>query len=134
MPKNRRISFSVPFQFKNWSRAKISKCPAFLCSKILKCPIFPIWFCTWSILKLKKNRKWNSSIFGHFKILSKCYHMTKSSFTCFLGHFILPPLTFVELVGVAFMKDLILTLPDRNVDRFSDWYKFLSIYEKTQLI
>ena len=25
------------------------------------------------------------SIFGHFKILSKCYHMTKSSFTCFWG-------------------------------------------------
>ena len=23
---------------------------------------------------------------GHFKKLRKCYHMTKSSFTCFLGH------------------------------------------------
>ena len=48
-------------------------------------------FSTWSILKQKRNRKWNYSIFGHFKISWKCYHMTKSSFTCFLGHFILPP-------------------------------------------
>ena len=48
-------------------------------------------FSTWSILKQKRNRKWNYSIFGHFKILWKCYHMTKSSFTCFLGHFKLPP-------------------------------------------
>ena len=39
--------------------------------------------------KKKLNRNWNSSILGHFKILSKCYHMTKSSFTCFLGHFML---------------------------------------------
>ena len=45
---------------------------------------------TWSILKLKMNRKWNSSILGHFKKLRKCYHMTKSSFTCFLGHFMIP--------------------------------------------
>ena len=74
-------------------------------------PIFPIWFLkwekwgistnsniknwafqkisTWSILKLKMNRNWNFSILGHFK-LSKCYHMTKSSFTCFLGHFMIP--------------------------------------------
>ena len=29
--------------------------------------------------------------FGAFKKLWKCYHMTKSSFTCFLEHFILPP-------------------------------------------
>ena len=36
------------------------------------------------------NRKWNSSILGHFKKLRKCYHMTKSSFTCFLGHFMIP--------------------------------------------
>ena len=55
-------------------------------------------FSTWSILKLKRNRKWNSSIFGHFKILSKCYHMTKSSFTCFLGHFILPPVECLSLI------------------------------------
>ena len=33
----------------------------------------------------------NGSILGHFKKLCKCYHMTKSSFTCFLEHFILPP-------------------------------------------
>ena len=51
-------------------------------------------FSTWSIFKLERNWKWNSSIFGHFKILSKCYHMTKSSFTCFLGHFILPPVIY----------------------------------------
>ena len=36
------------------------------------------------------NRKWNSSILGHFKKLRKCYHMTKSSSTCFLGHFMIP--------------------------------------------
>ena len=40
---------------------------------------------TWSNQKQKRNRKWNSSIFGHFKKLRKCYHMTKS-FTCFSGH------------------------------------------------
>ena len=37
-----------------------------------------------------KHRKWNSSILGHFKKLRKCYHMTKSSFTYFLGHFMMP--------------------------------------------
>ena len=42
-------------------------------------------FSMWSILKQNKNWKWNSSILGHFKILGKCYHMTKSSFTCFFG-------------------------------------------------
>ena len=45
---------------------------------------------TWSILKHKRNRKWNYSILGHFKKLRNCYHMTKSSFTCFLGHFMIP--------------------------------------------
>ena len=45
---------------------------------------------TWTILKLKLNRKWNSSILGHFKKLRRCHHMTKSSYTCFLGHFMIP--------------------------------------------
>ena len=44
---------------------------------------------TTSILKLKMNRKWNSSIFGHFKKKGKCYHMTKFSFACLFGHFMI---------------------------------------------
>ena len=34
----------------------------------------------------KKNRK--SSILGHFKLKCRCQHVTKSSITCVLGHFI----------------------------------------------
>ena len=37
-------------------------------------------------VKQKRNRKWNSPIFGDIKKICKWYHMTKSSFTCFLGH------------------------------------------------
>ena len=37
------------------------------------------------------NRKFNSSILGHFKKLWNCYHVKKSSFTCFLGHLMVPP-------------------------------------------
>ena len=82
----------------------------------LKCPIFPIWF--WNGEKLgisKKEQTLYGKKNGHFEknardqfwkrkgteneILrflgiskkGKSYHMTKSSFTCFFGHFILPP-------------------------------------------
>ena len=37
-------------------------------------------------VKQKRNRKWNSPIFVDIKKICKWYHMTKSSFTCFLGH------------------------------------------------
>ena len=56
-------------------------------------------FSTWSVLKLKRNRKWNSLILGHFKIQCPCHLMSKSSFTCFLGHFILPPLNW-KIIGL----------------------------------
>ena len=46
---------------------------------------------TWSILKQKRNRKWNSTILRHFKILCICHHVKYISFTCFLGQFMLPP-------------------------------------------
>ena len=39
----------------------------------------------------KRNRKWHSSILGHFKMKYKCHDMTKSSFACFFGHFIFLP-------------------------------------------
>jgi len=42
------------------------------------------------VLKQKGNRKSNSSILGHFKQFRKCYYMTKTSCTCFLGHFMIP--------------------------------------------
>ena len=72
-----------------------------------KCPIFPISELdrkngafrkksTWSILKQKKNRKWNSSIFGHFEKNGKSYHMTKSSFTCLFGHFKIHPVYMLK--------------------------------------
>ena len=55
-------------------------------------PFFPFHKnSTWSILKQKGNRKWKSSFLGHFKIKCICHHMTKSSFSCFLRHFILLP-------------------------------------------
>ena len=53
---------------------------------------------TWSIQNQKRNRKWNSSILGYFKKLLKFYHMTKSSFTCFLGHFMIPRVKIKRLL------------------------------------
>ena len=78
--------FRIKWEKFNWSRAFFSKCPTFLYSFFLKCPIFPFWF--W---KQKMNRKWTSSILGHFEKKCICYHMIKSSYTYFLGHFKLPP-------------------------------------------
>ena len=78
--------FRIKWEKFNWSRAFFSKCPTFLCSFFLKCPIFPIWF--W---KQKMNRKWTSSILGHFEKKCIFHHMINSSFTYFLGHFMLPP-------------------------------------------
>ena len=58
-------------------------------SRIFEMPHF-------SYLILKMGKMGHFKIFDHrkfrnFSTWSKCYHMTKSSFTCFLGHFILPP-------------------------------------------
>jgi len=82
MPQNRIIPFSVSLQFENWSRV-IFYAP-FLCLKILKCPIFRI----------------RSELFdfGAFK-KSKSFHITKLSFTCFLGHFILLPVGAAKIAS-----------------------------------
>ena len=61
---------------------------------------------TWSILKLKMNRKWNSSILGHFKKLRKCHHMTKSSFTCFLGHSMIPRVEYHRKIIFKWTRSL----------------------------
>ena len=71
-------------------------------SKTLKCTIFYIWLWKWKkwdiarFLNIKKDitgetPKWNTSILGYFDEKWKCRHMTKSSFKCFLGHFMVPP-------------------------------------------
>ena len=36
------------------------------------------------------SRKWKSSILGHFKIKCIWAHVKNTSFTCFLGHFMIP--------------------------------------------
>ena len=41
--------------------------------------------------KIEKEPEMKFSDFRAFQKLCKCYHMTKSSFTCFLRHFMLPP-------------------------------------------
>ena len=46
---------------------------------------------TWSILKREKNRKLICSILGHFRKNCICSHVKNTSFTCFLGHFMIPP-------------------------------------------
>ena len=116
MPQNRAYLFSVLFPFSNWSRAFFSKCPTFFCSFFLKCPIFPFSESdgkngafqekrteksgayqeksTWSIWKREKNRKLICSILGHFRKNCICYHVKNTSFTCFLRHFMIPPVSF----------------------------------------
>ena len=41
--------------------------------------------------KTEKGTENEIAILGYFKSMGKCHHMTKSFFTCFLGHFILLP-------------------------------------------
>ena len=55
--------------------------PQYFMFKFFEMPHF-----SYLILKMR-----NSSILGHFKKLWKCYHVKKSSFTCFLGHLMVPP-------------------------------------------
>ena len=43
---------------------------------------------TWLVWKM--SRKWKSSILGHFKIKCMWPHVKNTSFTCFLGHFMIP--------------------------------------------
>ena len=70
--------------------------PHFFIFEFFEMPHFPHFQNQiWKMEHFKKfehkwNRKWNSSILGHFKKMWTCYHMTKSSFTCFLGHFMVP--------------------------------------------
>ena len=45
---------------------------------------------TWLSLKREMNRKWNCSNLGHFKIKCIWPHVKNTSFTCFLGHFMIP--------------------------------------------
>ena len=88
MPHNRTYSFLV------FSRIKIDlvvfprNTPLFNVRKSSKTPCshFRIKKSTWPILK-RKNRQWNSWILGYLNY--KC--MTKSSFTCLFGHYLLPP-------------------------------------------
>ena len=85
-----------------------SKCPPFHGSKSSKCPIFRLRESDWQMghFKVSKRRK-----VGYFAEKSrdqfengkrieneccntttcKCRHMTKSSFTCFLRHFVVQP-------------------------------------------
>ena len=48
----------------------------------------------------KMNRNWNYSILGHFKNKCICHHVKNISFTCFLGHFIIPPVKCKRIFGV----------------------------------
>ena len=45
---------------------------------------------TWLSLKREMNRKWICSNFGHFKIKGMWPHVKNTSFTCFLGHVMIP--------------------------------------------
>ena len=49
---------------------------------------------TWLVLKREMNRKWNCSNLGHFKIKCIWPHVKNTSFTCFLGHFMIPRVFF----------------------------------------
>ena len=104
MPHNRCISFSVPFFQKpvfSWKR------PAFNGSKSLKYPILESdgenkafqGFRKYEVggisrkrhvinFKTDKEPKMNRFDFGVFQ--RKFHHMTKSIFTCFSGHFMVP--------------------------------------------
>ena len=93
--------------FLNWSRANFFwNAPLFYVRIFWNAPFSPFSesdrnfqkICTWSILKQKMNRKLNSSILGHFEKLWKCYHMKNPSFTCLLGHLMVPP---VFLDGIS---------------------------------
>ena len=86
---------------------------------------------TWSILKQKMNRKWNSSILGHFKKLRKCYHMTKSSITCFLGHFMIPRVLSRNFC-VTFWTDFFRKFFDPNSHVQSFECNFLSNLRQSQ--
>ena len=44
---------------------------------------------TWLVLKREMNRKWNCSNLGHFKIKCIWPHVKNTSFTCFLGQFMI---------------------------------------------
>ena len=46
---------------------------------------------TWSIWKREKNRKLICSILGYFRKNCICSHVKNTSFTGFLGHFMIPP-------------------------------------------
>ena len=95
--QNRRISFSILFLFQNWS-------PAFFkystYSQMFWYGHFPYLILKMGHLKMylinfQTEREPEMKIldFGAFqnKMHSKSHHVTKSSFTCFLGHFILLP-------------------------------------------
>ena len=93
MPQNRRLSFSVHFSFSNKSRVFSLKCPDFLCSNFLKCPIFPIWF--WFFCHHHGKHTWSPSpwlsIFFWF-IYSETYNYIK--------------LIGGNLIGRIFIKDI----------------------------
>ena len=80
--------------------------PNFICSIILKCPIFDSFLfenwafqnnrtfqkkSTWWEFEQKRERNWKCSNFGHFKKICICHHVQNISFTSFSGHFIIPP-------------------------------------------
>ena len=100
MRQNRTYSFSVLFSFSNWSRVFFSKCPTFLCSFFLKCPVFPIFRIRW------ENGK--NCI---------CFHVQNTSFKGFLGHFKIPPVNmqidlaiFLQIFYAFFAFDRIMGL------------------------
>ena len=44
----------------------------------------------------KTERIWKCSNFGHFKKICICHHVKNISFTCFSGHFIIPPVVVLS--------------------------------------
>jgi len=56
------------------------------------------------LFKTEKEPKMKLFDFGAFQNLKKCFHMTKSSFTCFLGYFMLPPVLLGWIPGLGFFN------------------------------
>ena len=56
---------------------------------------------TWWEFEQKRERNWKCSNFGHFKKICICHHVKNISFTCFSGHFIIPPYNLLNRLFYA---------------------------------
>jgi len=76
---------------------------------------------TWLIWKREINRKWKSSILGHFKIKCIWPHVKNTSFTLFLGHFLVPRVYFNRILWFTIFcwLNFYSLLCCRAFDRFS---------------